>query len=68
VPELPAPRPGDHDVLTVACLVYLEQMRSTARALRNLPQPTLPPVARARLLDVFTALHGDASGSDGSAG
>jgi predicted anti-sigma-YlaC factor YlaD len=91
VPELPAPRPGDHDVLTVACrefvelvtdhlegtlpehveraiaehlelcepcVVYLEQMRSTAHALRDLPRPTLPPAARDRLLDVFTALHG----------
>lgn len=89
--EFPAPRPGDHDVLAVACRefvelvtehlegtlperveraiaehlelcepcrLYLEQMRSTARALRGLPQPTLPPVARDRLLDVFTALHG----------
>jgi hypothetical protein len=40
------------------CVVYLEQMRSTAATLRTLPVPTLPPAARERLLDVFTALHG----------
>ena len=89
--ELPAPRPGDHDVLTIACrefvelvtehlegtlpddveravaahlelcepcVIYLEQMRSTARMLNGLPVPALPPPARARLLEVFTALHG----------
>jgi len=91
VAELPPPRPGDHDLLTVACrefvelvtehlegalpdeveraiaahlqlcdpcVVYLEQMRSTAASLRGLPSPVLPPAARDRLLDVFTALHG----------
>ena len=46
-----------HLELCEPCRIYLDQMRSTARALRDLPQPTLPPVARERLLDVFTALH-----------
>ena len=46
-----------HLELCEPCLIYLEQMRSTASALRTLPQPTLPPAARERLLDVFTALH-----------
>jgi hypothetical protein len=35
-------------------------MRSTAAALRTVPVPALPPAARERLLDVFTALHGPA--------
>jgi anti-sigma factor RsiW len=47
-----------HLELCDPCVVYLEQMRSTAAALRTLPAPTLPEAARERLLDVFTALHG----------
>ena len=47
-----------HLELCEPCVIYLEQMRSTASALGTLPQPTLPPAARERLLDVFTALHG----------
>jgi hypothetical protein len=49
-----------HLELCEPCVIYLEQMRSTASALRTLPRPTLPPAARERLLDVFTALHGSA--------
>jgi anti-sigma factor RsiW len=49
-----------HLELCDPCVVYLEQMRSTTAALRNVPVPTLPPAARERLLDVFTALHGPA--------
>ena len=99
--ELPAPRPPEDDVVTVACrefvelvtehlegtlpdevetaiaahlelcepcVVYLEQMRSTAAALRGVPAPTLPDAARQRLLDVFAALHeppGQAGGTSG---
>ena len=88
--DVPAPRPADGDVLTVACrefvelvtehlegtlpepveravsahlelcdpcVVYLEQMRLTAATLRTLPSRTLPPAARERVLEVFTALH-----------
>ena len=47
-----------HLELCEPCVVYLEQMRSTAAALRTLPAPTLPEAARDRLLDVFTTLHG----------
>jgi len=47
-----------HLELCDPCVIYLEQMRSTAAALRTLPAPTLPPPARERLLDVFSALHG----------
>ncbi len=47
-----------HLELCDPCVVYLEQVRSTAASLRELPSPTLPPAARDRLLDVFTALHG----------
>ena len=47
-----------HLDLCEPCLIYLEQIRATARALRTLPTPTLPPPARRRLLDVFSALHG----------
>ena len=47
-----------HLELCDPCAIYLEQMRSTAAALRTLPAPTLPEAARDRLLDVFTALHG----------
>ena len=46
-----------HLDLCEPCVVYLEQMRSTATALRGLPADTLPPAARDRLLDVFDALH-----------
>jgi anti-sigma factor RsiW len=46
-----------HLELCDPCVTYLEQMRSTAAALRTLPAPTLPEAARDRLLDVFTALH-----------
>ena len=47
-----------HLELCDPCVVYLEQMRSTAASLRRLPSPVLPPAARDRLLDVFIALHG----------
>jgi hypothetical protein len=47
-----------HLDLCEPCLIYLEQMRATAGALRTLPTPTLPPPARQRLLDVFSAFHG----------
>jgi hypothetical protein len=47
-----------HLELCDPCRVYLEQMRRTAAALGTLPSPTLPPAARERLLDVFTAVHG----------
>ncbi|MGY1808663.1 anti-sigma factor family protein [Blastococcus sp. SYSU D00669] len=49
---------ADHLELCEPCRVYLEQMRATTAALRTVPAPTLPPAARDRLLDVFTALHG----------
>ena len=47
-----------HLELCDPCVVYLEQIRSTAAALRTLPAPTLPEAARDRLLGVFTTLHG----------
>jgi Putative zinc-finger len=50
-----------HLDLCEPCLIYLEQTRATATALRTLMAPTLPPHARRRLLAVFSALHG---GSD----
>jgi anti-sigma factor RsiW len=53
-----------HLELCDPCVVYLEQMRSTAAALRGVPAPTLPDAARQRLLDVFSALHA----SDGQGG
>jgi predicted anti-sigma-YlaC factor YlaD len=46
-----------HLELCEPCRLYLEQMRSTAAALRTLPTPALPPPARERLLEVFTTLH-----------
>ena len=46
-----------HLELCEPCVIYLEQMRRTASALRTLPAPTLPPAARERLLDVFATLH-----------
>ena len=49
-----------HLELCDPCVLYLEQIRSTAAALRTVEVPTLPPAARERLLDVFTALHGPA--------
>jgi anti-sigma factor RsiW len=48
-----------HLELCGPCAVYLEQMRRTAATLRMLPSPTLPAAARERVLEVFTALHGD---------
>ncbi len=51
-----------HLELCEPCRIYLEQIRSTASALRTLPTPTLPQPARERLLEVFTALHRDARG------
>ena len=47
-----------HLDLCEPCLLYLEQTQATATALRTLPTPTLPPPARRRLLEVFSALHG----------
>ena len=47
-----------HLELCDPCVVYLEQVRRTASALRTLPSPTLPAAARERVLEVFTALHG----------
>jgi anti-sigma factor RsiW len=52
-----------HLELCDPCVTYLEQIRSTASALRGLPTPTLPPAARDRLLEVFTALHGGTPGA-----
>ena len=49
---------AEHLDLCEPCVVYLEQIRATAKALRGLPTATLPPAARERLLQVFTALHG----------
>ncbi len=49
-----------HLELCEPCRIYLQQIRSTATALRTLPTPTLPQPARDRLLDVFTTLHGGA--------
>jgi len=47
-----------HLDLCEPCVVYLEQMRSTAGLLGTLTGPALPPPARERLLTVFTSLHG----------
>jgi predicted anti-sigma-YlaC factor YlaD len=47
-----------HLELCEPCVVYLEQMRSTAAMLRTVQGPALPQPARARLLEVFTSLHG----------
>jgi anti-sigma factor RsiW len=56
-----------HLELCEPCLLYLEQMRSTAAALRELPAPTLPGPARQRLLDVFASVHSPgAQDGDGS--
>jgi hypothetical protein len=55
---------AEHLELCEPCLVYLEQMRATTRALRGLDAPALPPSARERLLRVFSSLHGS-DGSDG---
>jgi hypothetical protein len=54
-----------HLELCDPCVQYLEQMRSTAAALRTLPTPTLPPAARDRLLDVYASLHGGPDGGPG---
>ncbi len=51
-----------HLELCEPCRIYLEQIRSTATALRTLSTPTLSPPARERLLEVFSALHRDARG------
>ena len=51
-----------HLELCEPCRTYLEQIRSTAAALRSLPTPTLPEPARKRLLEVFTTLHKDTHG------
>ena len=48
----------EHLELCEPCRIYLEQIRSTAGAMRTLPRPSLPQPARDRLLDVFAALHG----------
>ena len=47
-----------HLELCEPCVVYLEQMRSTAAMLGTLSGPAIPPLARERLLQVFTSLHG----------
>jgi predicted anti-sigma-YlaC factor YlaD len=54
-----------HLELCEPCRIYLEQIRSTAAALRTLPALTLPQPARERLLDVFTTLHGDGRPNSG---
>jgi predicted anti-sigma-YlaC factor YlaD len=51
-----------HLELCEPCRIYLDQIRSTTTALRNLSTPTLPEPARKRLLEVFTALHKDTRG------
>jgi len=52
-----------HLELCDPCVQYLEQMRGTVGLLRTLPTETLPPAARNQLLDVYTRLHGGASGT-----
>jgi hypothetical protein len=52
-----------HLDLCEPCVVYLEQMRSTASTLRTLAGRALPLAARERLLGVFTALHGPPDGT-----
>jgi hypothetical protein len=47
----------DHLALCEPCVDYLEQMRATASALRDLPAPTLSPAARDELFDVYAQLH-----------
>lgn len=49
-----------HLELCEPCRIYLDQIRSTATALRGMPTPTLPEPAKERLLEVFTALRKDA--------
>jgi hypothetical protein len=56
---------AEHLELCEPCLIYLEQMRATVGALRELPAPALPPPARERLLRVFATLHGDGSAQRG---
>jgi hypothetical protein len=46
-----------HLELCEPCRIYLAQIRDTTRLLRTLPAPTLPPPARKRLLEVFSALR-----------
>jgi anti-sigma factor RsiW len=48
---------ADHLELCDPCVVYLEQVRRTAGALRTLPTPALPAPARDHLLEVFARLH-----------
>ncbi|MCV2491960.1 zf-HC2 domain-containing protein [Geodermatophilus sp. YIM 151500] len=62
LPERAARAVAAHLDLCEPCRIYLEQMRSTATALRTVPVPSLPPPARRRLLEVFTTLHGDGRG------
>jgi hypothetical protein len=57
-----------HLELCEPCVVYLEQMRTTAAALRGVPVPTLPAAARQRLLDVFSTVHGPAGQESGTPG
>ena len=42
-----------HLALCRACRTYLEQMRQTLRALGSLPEESIDPEARERLLGVF---------------
>ena len=47
-----------HLELCEPCVVYLEQTRATVRLLGSLPTPSLPPVVKDRLLEVYARLHG----------
>jgi anti-sigma factor RsiW len=44
------------------CLAYLDQMRETVRMLGRLPEESLDPAIRVRLLDAFRGWSGAAAG------
>jgi len=53
---------GAHLELCEPCLQYLGQVRATVGLLGALPAPSLSPVVRTRLLDVYARLHEPRSG------
>jgi predicted anti-sigma-YlaC factor YlaD len=49
----------EHLALCDPCVQYLDQIRATASLLGDQPRPTLSPVVREELLDVYAGLHAE---------
>jgi anti-sigma factor RsiW len=48
-----------HLAVCPPCVIYLDQMRATLRALGRIPEESIPAEAREELIHAFRELHAD---------